>query len=216
MTCIGQDMFAGGSETTSTILEWAMSELVKNPQVMQKAQAQIRLALQGRSRITEDDLINLSYPKNIIKETLRLHPVAPLLMPKECQESCKILGYNIPKGSIMLVNVWAIGRDHRYWDDAEVFLPERFEEITVDFGGTNYEFIPFGGGRRICPGITFAHATLELALTALLYHFDWHLPPSVTPDGLDMEEEFGMNVRRKRDLHLHPVIHVGVEKGIMS
>ncbi|EAZ02036.1 hypothetical protein OsI_24071 [Oryza sativa Indica Group] len=210
------DMFAGGSETTSTILEWAMSELVKNPQVMQKAQAQIRLALQGRSRITEDDLINLSYPKNIIKETLRLHPVAPLLMPKECQESCKILGYNIPKGSIMLVNVWAIGRDHRYWDDAEVFLPERFEEITVDFGGTNYEFIPFGGGRRICPGITFAHATLELALTALLYHFDWHLPPSVTPDGLDMEEEFGMNVRRKRDLHLHPVIHVGVEKGIMS
>uniref|UniRef100_A0A0E0LEJ5 Cytochrome P450 n=1 Tax=Oryza punctata TaxID=4537 RepID=A0A0E0LEJ5_ORYPU len=172
-----------------------MSELVKNPQVMQKAQAEIRLVLQGRSRITED-LIYLKYLKNIIKETLRLHPVAPLLIPKECQESCKILGYDIPKGTIMLVNAWAIGRDHRYWHDAEVFVTERFEEITVDFRGTNFEFIPFGGGRRICPGITFAH----------------HLPPGVTPDGFDMEEEFGMSVCRKRDLCLHPILHVGVEK----
>ncbi|XP_052159508.1 desmethyl-deoxy-podophyllotoxin synthase-like [Oryza glaberrima] len=206
------DMFAGGSESTSTTLEWALSELVRNPHVMQKAQAEIRHVLQGKSRVTEDDLINLKYPKNIIKETLRLHPVAPLLVPKECQESCKILGYDVPKGTIMFVNAWAIGRDSRYWNDAEVFMPERFEKVAVDFRGTNFEFIPFGAGRRMCPGITFANATIEMALTALLYHFDWHLPLGVTPDGLDMEEEFGMSVSRKRDLYLRPTLHMGLER----
>uniref|UniRef100_A0A0E0LDW0 Cytochrome P450 n=1 Tax=Oryza punctata TaxID=4537 RepID=A0A0E0LDW0_ORYPU len=205
------DMFAGGSESTSTTLEWALSELVRNPHVMHKAQAEIRHALQGKSRVTEDDLINLKYPKNIIKETLRLHPVAPLLVPKECRESCKILSYDVPKGTIILVNAWAIGRDPRYWHDAEVFMPERFEKVAVDFRGTNFEFIPFGAGRRMCPGITFANATIEMALTALLYHFDWHLPPGVTPDGMDMEEEFGMSVSRKRDLYLQPILHVGLE-----
>uniref|UniRef100_A0A0D3FKY2 Cytochrome P450 n=1 Tax=Oryza barthii TaxID=65489 RepID=A0A0D3FKY2_9ORYZ len=182
------------------------------PEVMQKAQAEIQHALQGKSRVTEDDLINLKYPKNIIKETMRLHPLASLLVPRKCQESCKILGYDIPKGTILIVNVWTIGRDHRYWDDAEVFIPERFEDTTIDFKGTHFEFIPFGAGRRICLGMTFAHATIELALTALLYHFDWHLPHGVTHDGMDMEEQFSVTVSRKRDLYLHLIQHVGVEE----
>lgn len=182
------------------------------PEVMQKAQAEIRHALQGKSRVTEDDLINLKYPKNIIKETMRLHPLASLLVPRKCQESSKILGYDIPKGTILIMNVWTIGRDHRYWDDAEVFIPERFEDTTIDFKGTHFEFIPFGAGRRMCLGMTFAHATIELALTALLYHFDWHLPHGVTHDGMDMEEQFSVTVSRKRDLYLHPIQHVGVEE----
>ncbi|KAG8051427.1 hypothetical protein GUJ93_ZPchr0001g30386 [Zizania palustris] len=205
------DMFSGGSETTSTTLGWAMSELARNPRVMQRAQAEVRRALHGRPRVTEDDLTNLKYPKNIIKETLRLHPVAPLHVPKECQEPRRVLGHDVPRGTVVFVNAWAIGRDPRYWDDAEAFMPERFEQIEVDLRGTHFELIPFGAGRRMCPGLAFAHAIVELALAALLYHFDWHLPPGVTPDSMDMEEGFGLTVSRKRDLYLHPILHVGLE-----
>ncbi|XP_062179391.1 desmethyl-deoxy-podophyllotoxin synthase-like [Phragmites australis] len=205
------DMFGTGSSTTSTTIQWAILELMRNPKVMQKVQQEIRHALGCKSRVTEDDLINLKYLKLVIKETFRLHPATAVLFPKECQESCKILGYDVPKGMLMIMNVWAIGRDPEYWDDAEVFKPERFEGITVDFKGTDFQFLPFGGGRRMCPGIMFAHANIELALATLLYHFDWQLPPGVTPDAVDMTEKFGVDVRPKRDVYLCPILVVPPE-----
>jgi cytochrome P450 len=183
-----------------------MLELMKNPKVMRKVQQEIRLVLGCKSRVTEDDLTNLKYLKLVIKETLRLHPATCVLFPKASQESCKILGYDVPKGMIMVMNVWAINRDPKYWDDAEVFKPERFEGITVDFRGTDFQFLPFGGGRRMCPGIMLAHANIELALATLLYHFDWQLPPGVTPEEVDMAEKFGVDVRPKRDVYLCPVL----------
>ncbi|OEL18177.1 Cytochrome P450 71D10 [Dichanthelium oligosanthes] len=163
------DLFGAGSKTSAITLQWAMSELIRNPNVMKKAQAELSSILNGKPKVTEDDLDEVKYLKLVIKETLRLHPAAPLLIPRESRESCKILGYDVPKGTTVLVSAWAIGRDPKYWEDADEFKPERFESTTVDFRGTNFEYIPFGAGRS--PGILFAQANIELVLAALLYHF---------------------------------------------
>uniref|UniRef100_A0A453NGQ0 Cytochrome P450 n=1 Tax=Aegilops tauschii subsp. strangulata TaxID=200361 RepID=A0A453NGQ0_AEGTS len=152
--------------------------------------------------------LTMGMVKGVILETMRLHPAAPLLLPREAREPCKILGYDVPKGTTVLVNAWAIGRDPKHWEDPEEFKPERFESHTVDFKGTDFEYIPFGAGRRMCPGMTFAQASMEIVLAALLYHFDWELPSGVKPDGLDMTEKMGVTVRRKNDLNLHHIVRV--------
>ncbi|CAN6372601.1 unnamed protein product [Urochloa humidicola] len=206
--CLLLDLFSGGSETSAATLQWAMSELMRNPRVMQKAQAHVRGKLQGKPTVTEDNLPDLPYLKLVVKETLRLHPVLPLLIPRECMEECEIMGYHVPKGTMVLVNAWAIGRDPNYWEEPDLFKPERFEDSKIDFKGTDFEFIPFGAGRRMCPGITFAQANIEIALAVLLYHFDWELPGGMRPCDLDMTEEMGMTVRRKNDLYLCPTVRV--------
>ncbi|KAJ4765334.1 Cytochrome P450 71D7 [Rhynchospora pubera] len=144
----------------------------------------------------------------IIKETMRLHPPGPFISC-ECRETCQILGYGNPKGTNVLVNVWALGRDSRYSKDAE-FKPERFAEYNryVNFNGTDFELIPFGAGHRICPGMTFALATLELALANLLFHFNWELPGGTKPGDLDMIENAGFTARRKSPLLLHARRHI--------
>ncbi|CAL4918976.1 unnamed protein product [Urochloa decumbens] len=196
------DMFAGGTGTSASAMEWGMSELMRNPSVMKKLQGQIREAFKGKSVVTEADLqgSNLRYLKLVIKEALRLHPPAPLLVPRESIEACELEGYTIPAKSRVIVNAFAIGRDPRYWDDAEEFRPERFEDGAVDFMGSSYEFLPFGSGRRMCPGFNYGLASMELALVAMLYHFDWSLPEGV--EEVDMEEAPGLGVRRRSPLVL--------------
>ncbi|CAD6213549.1 unnamed protein product [Miscanthus lutarioriparius] len=191
------DIFSAGSESSSTILVWAMSELVKNPQVMHKAQLEVRETFKGQDKINEGDLIKLRYLQLVIMETLRLHAPAPLLLPRECRESCQVMGYDVPKGTKLFVNVWAIARDTKLWHDAEEFKPERFESSSIDFRGNDFEFTPLGAGRRICPGITLGLANLELALASFLYHFDWALPDGVKLEELDMAEAFGIALRKK-------------------
>lgn len=180
-----------------------MSELMKNPRVLHKAQSEVRETFKGQDKLTEDDIVKLSYVQLVIKETLRLHAPAPLLLPRECRETCRAMGYDVPKGTKVFVNVWAIGRDSKYWDDAEVFRPERFENSNVDFKGADFEYIPFGAGRRICPGMTLGMANMELVLASLLYHFDWELPGGIKSEELDMTEAFGISVRRKSKLWVH-------------
>ncbi|KAJ8529469.1 hypothetical protein K7X08_036304 [Anisodus acutangulus] len=196
------EMFIGGTDTSSTVLEWAISEMMKNPQVMEKAQAEVRKVLEGKSKITESELQQLEYMKLIIKETLRMHPPLPLLLPREAREKCEIGGYDIPPKTKVIINAWAIGRHPEHWKNAEYFEPERFQDSAFDFKGTNLEYIPFGAGRRICPGTLFGIANVELPLAKLLYHFDWKLLDGIDSNELDMTETFGATAGRKNDLFL--------------
>uniref|UniRef100_M8ALC1 Cytochrome P450 71D8 n=1 Tax=Aegilops tauschii TaxID=37682 RepID=M8ALC1_AEGTA len=170
------------------MLEWSMAELMKNPRVMQKVQEEVRRVLKGQATVTEESLRSLNYLHLVIKETLRLHPPVPLLLPRECGAPCQILGCDLPVGATVLVNVWAISRDSMHWDRPEEFMPERFEVNNIDFKGVDFEYTPFGAGRRMCPGMTFGLANMELALASLLYHFDWELPHGMAPTDLDMTE----------------------------
>ncbi|XP_024029883.1 cytochrome P450 71D11-like [Morus notabilis] len=201
------DIFAAGTETSATGLDWAMAELIRNPKVMKKAQNEVREVFCRKGSIDETAISEMKYLKSVVKETLRLHPSAPLIT-RECGEKCEINGYEIPAKTRVVINAWAIGRDPRYWTDPESFIPERFLDSPLDYKGTNFEYIPFGAGRRICPGVSFGVTNIEVPLTMLLYHFDWKLPASgMKHEVLDMTEVFGTTVRRKEDLHLVPIAY---------
>jgi len=153
------DLIGGGIETATTTLQWAMAELMRNPGIMAKAQAEVRGLFMGQTKVTEDRLGELPYLQLVIKETLRLHVPGPLLIPRECQEQCRILGYDVPRGAMVLVNAWAIARSPDHWEEPDAFVPERFVGDARDFKGNDLEFIPFGAGRRICPGMSFGLAS---------------------------------------------------------
>ncbi|MED6167533.1 hypothetical protein PIB30_003505 [Stylosanthes scabra] len=198
------DMFFAGTDTSSVVVEWAMSELMRNPRAMKKAQAEIRHAWRGKQTIQEADVSELPYLKAVIKETMRLHPPLPLMLPRQAREDCTINGYHIPINTKVMINVYALGRDPDNWYDAESFLPERFEKNPMDFKGTNFEYIPFGAGRRMCPGLNFGLANVEFALAMLLYHFNWELPEGIKAEDLDMNEAQGATAGRKNPLHFIP------------
>jgi Cytochrome P450 len=193
-----QDMTAAATDTTFISLEWIMSELMKNPDVMAKAQAKIRQIAGQKPMVTEDDLNQIGYVRAVIKETMRLHPPAPLLVPRESTTTTVIHGYEIPAKTKLIINAWAIGRDPQSWEAPEEFRPERFIGSEVNFKGNHFQFIPFGAGRRMCPGLNFAMVTIELALANLLYRFDWRLPGKE----LDMDEGVGISTPRKTPLYL--------------
>ncbi|XP_057803756.1 premnaspirodiene oxygenase-like [Salvia miltiorrhiza] len=158
------EMFIAGIETSSLVIEWAMSEMMKNRRVLHKAQAEVRAVLQGKERFPKTEIQKLKYLKMVIKETLRLHPPGQL---RRCREETRIHGHDIPVDTVVLINVWAIGRDPEFWPEPERFEPERFQDVTTDYHGKQFEFIPFGAGRRICPGIAFGLAGVELSLDFL-------------------------------------------------
>jgi len=199
------NLFGAGTGTSSTTIEWAMSELLRNPTTMKKAQSEVRELLKGSTQVSEADLDNLNYLHLVIKETLRLHPPVPLLLPRQCREACRIFDYDIAEGMTVLINVWAIGRDPKYWEDPEEFKPERFMNSGTDFKGNDFEFLPFGSGRRMCAGVSLGLVNTALPLASLLYHFDWKLPDGLKPEEIDMSESFGVTTRRKTPLLLYAV-----------
>ncbi|KAL6627153.1 hypothetical protein ACP70R_030879 [Stipagrostis hirtigluma subsp. patula] len=200
------DMFAAATDTTYTTLEWAMAELINHPEEMRTLQEEIRAAAGGGNHaVTEDHLSELRRLKAVIKETLRLHAPVPLLVPRETVEDTELLGHRVPARTRVVVNAWAIGRDPAAWERAEEFVPERFagDDPAVDQYalGQDFRFVPFGAGRRGCPGVGFAVPSIELALASLLYHFDWELPAG-GPSTVDMDELYGLSVRLKATLYL--------------
>nr|ADA70805.1 cytochrome P450 CYP71D176 [Scoparia dulcis] len=201
------DMFTAGTETSSTTIVWVMSELLRNPRVMEKVQEEVRRIYKGQGHVDESLLHELKYLKLVIKEAMRLHPPLPLLLPREnIHQKAEIGGYELTKKTRVLVNVWALGRDPNNWRNAEDFIPERFLDSSIDYKGNNFEYLPFGAGRRICPGMVFGLANVELPLAMLLYHFDWVLPDGLKPEQVDMTESLGVVVARKDPLYVIPVI----------
>ncbi|CAK8577743.1 unnamed protein product [Lathyrus sativus] len=194
------DMFAGGTDTTYTALDWAMTELLRNQTAMHKLQDEVRTVVGNKTHVTEEDLVNMNYLKAVIKETLRLHAPVPMLVPRRCMEEIKLDGYDIAAGTQVIVNAWAIARDPSSWDEPLEFKPERFMNSSKDFKGLDFDFIPFGGGRRGCPGVSFANAVIELVLANLVCQFDWKLPDGVEGKDLDMSETFGITCHRKYPL----------------
>lgn len=197
-----QDMIAAGTETSFLTLDWVMAELVRNSEKMKKLQDEVRGIANSKSNVREEDLSSMSYLKAVIKEVLRLHPPVPLLIPRESMDRCMVQGYEVPNKTRVLVNAWSIGRDPKIWEAPEEFRPERFIDCPVDFRGHDFEFIPFGAGRRICPGMQFAVSMLELALANLIHRFDWKLPDGMKCEDLDMGDSPGLTTRRKQNLHL--------------
>lgn len=201
-----QDIFLASIDTMSCTMIWAMSELLRNSRVMEKAQEEIRKIAGRKGKVEDSDLKGMQYLKAVVKEVLRLHPPGPLLIPREAIRGSTIDGYEIPHRARVLVNVFSIGSDPTYWKTPLEFSPERFLDgsSSIDFKGTHYEFLPFGAGRRICPGMELGMAIVELSLANLLYCFDWELPLGMKEEDIDMSEGDGITVCKKIPLIVVP------------
>ncbi|KAJ1696642.1 hypothetical protein LUZ63_005154 [Rhynchospora breviuscula] len=203
------DMFSAGTDTSSATLTWIMTELMINPRAMAKARDEVRKIAGNKGMVEEHDLQDLTYLKLAIKETMRLHPPAPLLIPRETTEMCVIQGCEVPPKTRIIINARAISLDPNTWENPEQFRPERFIDNNADFRGQDFRFVPFGVGRRSCPGINFALPVVELVLANLLYCFDWTLPAGMTKEELDLEEELGITMHKKNPLVLVPRLFQG-------
>lgn len=194
-----QNLIIAGVENTTITMIWAITLLLKNPSVLEKAQAEVD-AIVGKERILkESDIANLPYLQAIVKETLRLYPPAALLIPHAAREDCIIGGYHVSRGTRLVVNAWMIQRDPRLWSDPEKFFPERFIDGSMDIKGQSFEVLPFGSGRRMCPGTLFALQVLHLTLAQMLHAFDWMIDPVA---GIDMEEGFGPSLTKLNPLRM--------------
>ncbi|KAJ4803491.1 Cytochrome P450 84A1 [Rhynchospora pubera] len=193
------DVMFGGTETVASAIEWAMSELMKSPDNMRQLQAELASTIGLDRKVQDTDLDKLPFLKCVVKETLRLHPPIPLLL-HETAEDCVVAGYSVPKRSRVMINVFAIGRDKSAWKDADTFHPSRFNDTGdsagKDFKGSHFEFLPFGSGRRSCPGMQLGLYGLELAVAQLVHCFDWNLPDGMKPSELDMSDVFGLTAPR--------------------
>nr|WMX25292.1 cytochrome P450 monooxygenase CYP76AD-2 [Lophophora williamsii] len=200
------DLFVAGTDTTSNTIEWALTELLRHPEKMTKAQAEIEQLLEkGQSRsIQESDISKLPYIQAIVKETMRLHPAAPFLIPRKATTNIELCGYWVPKNAQVWVNVWSMGRDPSVWPDFESFTPERFLESEIDIRGRDFELMPFGTGRRICPGMPLAYRMLHLMLATFLHSFNWKLDNGLSPEEVDMEEKFGVALAKVQPLQAIP------------
>ncbi|CAN5952100.1 unnamed protein product [Sphagnum jensenii] len=208
------EMFVGGVETSSVTIEWAMAELIRNPMIMKRAQMELETVVGMNRIIEESDLHKLTYLQAVIKETFRLHPPIPLLVPRSSiNKVCGIAeGYDIPPHTKVMVNVWAMGRDPSIWERPFEFYPERFLQQgqehhhiateIIDMDENNFKLFPFGSGRRACPGRPLGILVVQIVLARLLHSFHWVLPNHQEPNTLDMSEEFGMSLPRAQQLHL--------------
>ncbi|VVB06454.1 unnamed protein product [Arabis nemorensis] len=179
------DLFIAGTETNSTTVEWALTELLRNPEAMANAKFEINFIVGPN-------------------QTLRLHPPSPFLIPRKAESDTNFLGFLVPENAQILVNAWAIGRDPTVWENAERFEPERFLGRELETIGGDFEMIPFGAGRRMCPGISLALRIVPHMLASLIYSFEWNLEDEkhyVAPQDLDMDETFGITLHKTNPLY---------------
>ncbi|KAL0012710.1 hypothetical protein SO802_007818 [Lithocarpus litseifolius] len=199
------DLFLAGIDTTSSTVEWAMAELLHNPEKMTKARDELEEVLGKGGHVQESNISKFNYLRAIVKETLRLHPSAPFLVPRKAETNIEICGYIVPKNAQILINVWAMGQDPSIWQSPNLFMPERFLEQDIDYKGQDFKLIPFGAGRRICPGLPLANRMVHLMLASLVHYFAWKLPIEMRPEDMDMAEMFGLSLHRAVPLRAIPI-----------
>ncbi|PIA50062.1 hypothetical protein AQUCO_01300652v1, partial [Aquilegia coerulea] len=192
------DMVLAGTETTSNSVEWAIAELMNKPETMKIAQAELENVVGKDNIVEESHLPKLAYLQMVMKEVLRLHPALPLLVPHCPVSSCDIGGYMVPKGSTIFINVWAIHRDPTIWVNPSEFDPERFSGGKWDFSGNDFNYFPFGSGRRICAGIPMAERIVMYELATLLHSFNWKLEDGMKK--IDLTEKFGIVLKKATPL----------------
>ncbi|KAK4391299.1 Trimethyltridecatetraene synthase [Sesamum angolense] len=193
-----QGLLAGGTDTAATAIEWAVHELVKNPHIIKKGKEELDRVI-GRNRwVEENDFSDLPYLDII--ESMRLHPLSTILAPHYAMEDCKVAGYDISKGTTILINAWSIGRDPNSWDARDEFLPERFVGKEIDLTGSNFALLPFGSGRRRCPGYNLGLKFVRTILANLLHGFNLHLVDGMRPEDICMEELYGLTAPPKEPL----------------
>ncbi|KAL8252848.1 hypothetical protein R6Q59_036541 [Mikania micrantha] len=179
-------------DNLALIPEWGLSELINHPNIMRKAVAEIDNVVGKDRLIQESDVQNLPYLREIIKETLR-HPPVPLI-PRKSIEDRAVAGYHIQANTSILINIWALGRDPNHWENPLEFRPERFEEKQMDVRGQHFEFLPFGSGRRICPGTSLGLKMVYATFGALIQCFEWKAGKDGNLARVDMDERCGFNL----------------------
>jgi cytochrome P450 len=193
-------MIVGGTDTSAITLEWALTELIRHPKIIKKAQEELDKVVGRNRQVLESDLPNLPYLQAIIKENFRLHPAIPLGVPHRNNTDAQILKYKIPANTNLFVNLWAIGRDSKVWEKPLEFDPDRFFGSNISVGGSNYTLLPFGSGRRRCPGLDLAQLMVQCGLATCLHAFEWSPQPGSKPKDMDMTEAFGTIVQIAKPL----------------
>ncbi|XP_007014919.2 PREDICTED: (S)-N-methylcoclaurine 3'-hydroxylase isozyme 1 isoform X2 [Theobroma cacao] len=192
-----KEMFIAGTETTSSTVEWGMTEILRKPSVHKKLLLELDQVVGKNRFVVESDIPNLPYLQATVKEVFRLHPGVPLIIPRRTNEACEVAGYHIPKHCIVYVNIWGIARDPKVWEDPLEFKPERFIGSSVDVKGQDFNLLPFGTGRRSCVGWPLAHRMVHYYLAALLHAFEWDSPPEILRD---MNERVGLTLQKDKSL----------------
>ncbi|XP_077235719.1 labd-13Z-ene-9,15,16-triol synthase, chloroplastic-like [Tasmannia lanceolata] len=203
------DLLSGATDTTSTTVEWAMAEMMKHPEIMRRAQEELEEVVGKNNVVEEFHLPKLSYLGAILKEVLRLHPLVPFLIPRRPSQSCAVGGYMIPKGAQVLVNVWALHRDPKAWENPLEFQPERFLNTTnkYEFNGNNFSYLPFGSGKRMCVGVPMAERMLIYVLASLLHSFEWRLAEG---EKLDLSEKYSIILKKETPLIAIPMPRLSI------
>ena len=199
-----QNIFTAGTDTSASTIEWGLAELINHPDIMKKAIEEIHQVV-GESRlIQESDVPNLPYLQAIVKETLRLHPTAPLI-PRKSTKHCTVAGYDIPANTHIYINLWALHRDPNHWENPLEFRPERFQENKLDVRGQHFHYLPFGSGKRMCPGISLALHLVPTTLGSMIQCLDWKAGKDGNLTRVDMDEGFGLTLPRAKPLVCVPV-----------
>ncbi|XP_076938553.1 cytochrome P450 93B2-like [Bidens hawaiensis] len=200
------DFITAGTDTSAAIIEWTLVELINNPKVAEKARQEIDAVIGNTRLVDESDAPNLPYIQAIIKESFRLHPPIPMLIRRSNEIVSVKAGYDIPADSLLFVNIWSIGRNPKYWENPLEFKPDRFLEggvlkASLDIRGQNFQLLPFGSGRRSCPGINMAMRQLPVMISALVQCFEWNVKDKQM---LSMDERGGLTAPRALDLVCFP------------
>ncbi|KAJ0610147.1 putative cytochrome P450 [Helianthus annuus] len=180
-----------------------MTELLLNPDMLSRVREEVNQVVGKDGKIKEVEILGLPYLDAVIKETMRLHFPTPLLAPHRTQREVKLGNYIVPTNTQIIVNAWAIAREPSYWESPSLFMPERFLRNEVDYKGQDFEFIPFGSGRRRCPGMALGHRMVSLMVASFVYHFDWKLPHA--KDEMDMNDVFGLSLQKATPLVAIPI-----------